>query len=120
MPVINLFNKIRTGLAIDNIEEAGASGQKVKVTYTKKNGTKTTRIVRPYEIKAHRTSGKRMLYVTDRKGGSQQIKSYLVKNVSSAKKMPQTFDPVWEVKFKPSNSDSIFERFKRGVMKRIK
>lgn len=101
----NFFRYLRRGRSLDTIRKQGSHGRKVIVKYKKDNGTVVRRKVSPYEIKPHRTSGRQMLYVTDKKGGSTQIKSYALENIQDAEPAPNKFKPNWDVQFgKPTSS----------------
>ncbi len=112
---LRLFNKLRRRKAQKTIKDQGGRTRKVRIKYKKDSGEVVTRTVRPYEIKAHRTSGRQMLYVTDTKDGATSIKSYALRGITSAKRLPGKFRPQWPVQFERPR-----EPFRKSMVTRKK
>lgn len=112
---LKLFNGLRRRKAQKTIKDQGGRTRKVQIKYRKDSGEVVTRTVRPYEIKAHRTSGRQMLYVTDNKDGATSIKSYALRGITSAKRLPGKFKPHWPVQFEQPS-----EPFRKSLIPRRK
>jgi len=84
---------------IRKIRNAAQDLHQVDVTYRKDGGELIERQVRPYEVKAHRTNGRLMLYLTDDADGPGQIKSYAVSGLRKVERAESSYKPKWEVKF---------------------
>ena len=96
-PFDKLAKVLKNREALSTIKKAGAQHQKVEIIYKKDDGTVVRRLVSPYEIKSHRKSGRKMLYVTDNKHGADQILSLAASQVRSAKVSSKHYDPNWPV-----------------------
>jgi hypothetical protein len=96
--ITRFFRKLANKRALKKVVDAGGSQKKVQVKYKKANGEVVTRVVRPYEIKKHRTKNTAMLYVTDNKHGAKQILSLHADKILQAKVLDDTsYKPVWPI-----------------------
>lgn len=96
--ITRFFRRLGNKRALKKIVTAGGSQQRVEIKYKKANGEVVTRVVRPYEVKKHRTTNKNMLYVTDNKHGAKQILSLHADQILSAKPLSDTsYKPVWPI-----------------------
>jgi predicted DNA-binding transcriptional regulator YafY len=77
---------------IREIRKAGKSKHQVQIQYTSVSGRAISRTIRPYEIKDG------MLFATSNKHGANQICSFKVNRIKSAKPLEKKFKPRWEVK----------------------
>jgi len=115
-----LLRKLANQKAMKVIAYSAGRRRKVKVKYRKKSGEVVKRIVRPYELKPHRTSGRLMLYVTDNRHGAKQILSFIARNIQSAKPLKNQFEPVWEIQFPEIPWPVATVRRKKSLKKRRK
>lgn len=93
-----LMKHIKRGKMLKTVREAGRQHNKLQIKYKKLNGEVVTRVVSPYEIKKHNTTGEQMLYLSDTKSGAKNIKAFKTKNIVSVKPLKTKFRPHWEVK----------------------
>lgn len=100
-PFQNFANKIEKRLRRKkNASTLGTEAKrtnKVLIKYKKDDGKVSWRLVSPYELKAHRSSGRKFLYGTDDKDGSRQIKAFAYDNIIAIKPANKSFRPRWPV-----------------------
>ena len=104
------FKRLGNKRALKKIIEAGGKQQRVAIKYKKANGEVVKRVIRPYELKEHRTSKKAMLYATDNTHGVKQILSLHADNIIKASPISDsTFKAVWPINLSKKQIKKVYK-----------
>lgn len=89
--ILGDFSMTTTADRLSKIADAAKQHKRVRIKYKKGTGRTVYRNIAAYSFRDG------LLFVTDTQHGNKKIRSLKVTSIISAKKLPETFKPEWEI-----------------------